>query len=81
MQTPNVPANLRRACEDAGIPFDSGAASYFVGRETLLPTGPGRMFTWRKILFEVLSRNVPTATTYFRIPPNQVVELGAQIAL
>jgi len=81
MQTPQVPANLRRVCEEHDVPFDAGAASYFVGRETLLPTGPGRMMRWRKVLFEVLSRNVPTATSYFRIPPNQVVELGAQIAL
>ena len=67
--------------EDHGIPFSEGTASYFVGRETLLPTGPSKMMKWRKMLFEVLSRNVPTATSYFRIPPNQVVELGAQIEL
>ncbi len=81
MQTPNVPSALRRTLEEHHVPFEAGSASYFVGRETLLPTGPGRMMSWRKVLFEVLSRNVPTATAYFRIPPNQVVELGAQIAL
>jgi KUP system potassium uptake protein len=81
MQTPNVPSSMRRALEHHEIPFDPGTASYFVGRETLLPTGPARMMRWRKVLFEFLSRNVPTATTYFHIPPNQVVELGAQIAL
>ena len=63
MQTPNVPVALRHVLDDHEISFDQGAASYFVGRETLLPTGPGRMMRWRKVLFEVLSRNVPTATT------------------
>jgi KUP system potassium uptake protein len=81
MQTPNVPVALSRLFEDHRLPFDPGTASYFVGHETLLPTGPGRMLRWRKVLFEFLSRNVPNATTYFRIPPNQVIELGAQIAL
>jgi KUP system potassium uptake protein len=81
MQSPNVPAALRRVCAEHSIPFIEGQASYFVGREHFLPTGPGKMARWRKILFEVISRNVATATDTFDIPPGRVVELGAQVAL
>jgi len=81
MQSTNVPLALRRACAEHGVPFDEHRASYFVGREHFLPTGPGKMARWRKLLFEVMSRNVPTATDAFDIPPGRVVELGAQVAL
>ncbi|MBC8069228.1 MAG: potassium transporter Kup [Deltaproteobacteria bacterium] len=81
MQSANVPAALRRVCADHGIPFDAAETSYFVGREHFLPTGAGKMARWRKVLFEVISRNVATATDTFGIPPNRVVELGAQVAL
>jgi KUP system potassium uptake protein len=81
MQSTNVPAALRRVCSEHGIPFREEHTSYFVGREHFLPTGTGKMARWRKIMFEVMSRNVTTATDAFDIPPNRVVELGAQVAL
>ncbi len=81
MQSSDVPNALRRACAEHGVPFSEAEASYFVGREHFLPSGPGKMARWRKILFEVMSRNVATATDAFEIPPNRVVELGAQVAL
>ncbi len=55
--------------------------TYFLGRETLLPTGPSRMATWRKKLFIVMARNAQTASSFFGLPPNRVVEMGAQIQL
>jgi KUP system potassium uptake protein len=81
MQSPNVPSALRRVCAEQNIAFPENDVSYFVGREHFLPTGSGKMARWRKMLFEVLSRNVTTATDAFDIPPNRVVELGAQVAL
>jgi KUP system potassium uptake protein len=60
------------------VPMDT---TYFLGRETLLPTGPSRMATWRKRLFIVMARNAQTASTFFGLPPNRVVEMGAQIQL
>jgi KUP system potassium uptake protein len=39
------------------------------------------MARWRKALFAFLSRNARPATSYFRLPPNRVVELGTQIEL
>jgi KUP system potassium uptake protein len=80
MQTPNVPLALRRAGE-LGLEFDANAVSYFLGRETLLTTGKSGLSTWRKSLFVYLARNARPANAFFRIPPNRVIELGAQVEL
>jgi KUP system potassium uptake protein len=81
MQSIHLPAILQRVANENGVPFHPDHASYFVGREHFLPTGTGKMARWRKVLFEVISRNVATATDTFDIPPNRVIELGAQVAL
>jgi len=44
-----------------------------------LTTGTSRMMRWRKAIFAFMSRNAANPTTFFGIPPNRVVELGAQI--
>ena len=53
--------------------------TYYLGREQLIPVGSSGLASWRKRLFSVMSRNAQSATQYFGIPPNRVVELGAQI--
>jgi len=53
--------------------------SYYLGRERLVLTGHARMSRWRKALFAIMSRNARSATEFFQIPPNRVIELGAQI--
>ena len=80
MQTPNVP-DILRACRDAGLSAIQNDTSYFLGRETLLTTGKSGLWKWRKVLFAFLSRNAKSATSFFGIPPNRVVEMGAQIEL
>jgi len=80
MQTPNVPEILRQAWRQ-GLTTDPATTSYFLGRETLLTTGKGRMMRWRKSLFRFLSRNAEPATAYFGLPPGRVVELGMQVEL
>jgi KUP system potassium uptake protein len=55
--------------------------SYYLGRERLLPSGKTSMARWRKKLFVFLSRNAIPATQYYGLPPNRVVELGAQLEL
>lgn len=57
------------------------STTFFLGRETLPASGRTHMARWRKRLFAVLARNAPSATAYFEIPPNRVVELGTQIEL
>jgi KUP system potassium uptake protein len=80
MQTPNVPLALRRAAEQ-GLQFDPESVSYFLGRETILTTGKSDMAKWRKRIFVYLARNARPANAFFRIPPNRVIELGAQVEL
>jgi KUP system potassium uptake protein len=81
MQTPNVPEIMRQAAERFRIPYVPDRTSYFLGRETLLTSGESAMFRWRKTLFSFISRNARSATQYFGIPADRVVELGMQINL
>jgi KUP system potassium uptake protein len=80
METPNVPV-IMRAAEGLGLKIVPETTSYYLGRETLLTTGKSRMRHWRKTLFAFMSRNTPTPTTYFGLPPGRVVELGVQVEL
>ena len=80
MDRPDVPRTLKH-CRTQGLRFRPGETSYYLGRETLLTTGKGAMADWRKALFGFLSRNARSATAYFGLPPNRVVELGMQIQL
>jgi KUP system potassium uptake protein len=80
METPAVPALLASAAAK-GLPIDLARTTYFLGRETLIPSPSPGMARWRKILFAFTSRNARSATAYFGIPPNRVMELGMQIEL
>jgi KUP system potassium uptake protein len=56
--------------------------TYFLGRETLVVTGrPSGMSQWRERIFASMMRNADSAARFFHLPPNRVVELGAQIEL
>ncbi|HZU84034.1 MAG TPA: potassium transporter Kup [Polyangiaceae bacterium] len=81
METPNVPRIMQDAARHHGIPYTPARTSYFLGRETLLTSGESNMFRWRKALFSFISRNSRSATQYFGIPADRVVELGMQINL
>jgi KUP system potassium uptake protein len=78
MQSPNIPEVLARAAAQ-GVPIPPMDTSYYLGRERLVLTGHAKMHRWRKQLFALMSRNARSATEFFQIPPNRVVELGAQI--
>jgi len=80
MEKANVPAVLKR-CKDFGVVADLRDTTYYLGRERLFPTGRARLARWRKKLYIFLSQNSRSATEYFAIPPNRVVELGAQIEM
>jgi KUP system potassium uptake protein len=81
MQTPDVLQTLR-ACASHGLRLDEADTSFYLGRETLLFDRRDRsMAVWRKRLFRLLSRNARSATDFFAIPPNRVVEIGSQIEL
>jgi KUP system potassium uptake protein len=76
----DVPAALARI-DTGGLAFKPMETSYFLGRETLIATKKKGMALWREKLFAIMSRNGGSAGSYFRLPPNRVVELGAQIEL
>jgi KUP system potassium uptake protein len=78
METPNVPHIMTLSAKQ-GLRTKPNATSYFLGRERLIPRGRSPMMRWRKRLFAVMARNALSATEFFGIPPNRVVELGAQI--
>jgi KUP system potassium uptake protein len=80
METPHVPDVLRLA-EAQGVRADPASTTFFLGRETILPSGRARMAEWRKRLFSFMSRNAGRPTTFFGIPPSRTVELGAMIEL
>jgi KUP system potassium uptake protein len=80
MQDPDVPWALRE-CSRFGLKILPERTSYYLGRETLLPTGRATMPRWSKSLFAFVSRNARPATAYFGLPPNRVLEIGMQIDL
>ncbi len=80
METPHMPEIIGRLKAD-GIELKPMETSYYLGRETLLPGGKEPLAYWRKRLFIIQSRNAQSATAFFDLPANRVVELGAQIQL
>jgi KUP system potassium uptake protein len=91
---PEVLQALGRA-ENNGrpVPIKLANTTFYLGRETLIATPNSKrtkgsdgavlegrqMGGWRKKLFILMTRNAQSATAYFGLPPNRVVELGAQI--
>jgi KUP system potassium uptake protein len=79
-EEPGVPVVLSRL-RAQGIDIDPSDTTFFLGRETLLATSRPGMAIWRERLFGLLARNARRATQYFKIPPDRVCELGAEIEL
>jgi KUP system potassium uptake protein len=80
MENPDVP-ELLKSLELPGARFDLDSATFFLGRETLIATSRPGMAIWRERLFSWMVRNAQGAALFFRLPPNRVVEIGAQIEL
>jgi KUP system potassium uptake protein len=81
MDDVDIPDAMRLLRID-GAPLKPMETSYFLGRETLIATRRRRgMAIWREKLFALMARNATGASTFFRLPPNRVVELGTQIEL
>ncbi|MDR0776054.1 MAG: potassium transporter Kup [Azonexus sp.] len=77
---PDIPAALALAAT-SGLPLEPMETSYFLGRETIIPKLGARMAYWRTLLFIAMFRNASSATAFFNIPSNRVVELGTQVSL
>jgi KUP system potassium uptake protein len=78
METPDVPTLLERPeLKDYSLEY----VTFFLGKETVLPTRRPGMALWRERVFAFLARNAQPATAFFGIPPTRVVEIGVQIEM
>ena len=80
-EAPEVNKVLDLTSSQFGIEFELMDTSFFLGRETLVPTVGAEMPLWREKLFVAMYRNAGSVASYFKLPPNRVVELGSQVAL
>ena len=81
METPNIQAILRQ-CAEHDLEFHEMDTTFFLSRETVIPKADnGGMNIWQEHLFAIMVRNALSATAYFRLPANRVVELGMQVEI
>jgi KUP system potassium uptake protein len=79
MESPNIPRELEDLTDRLGVRVSQ--ASYFLGREVLVPGLAPKLPWWRRVLFLFMARNAVPATEFFRIPSDRVVELGVRITI
>ena len=77
---PNVPKALA-LMRGEGCQLDDMTTSYFLSRDTVIPTLGGGMAFWREKLFAQMHRNASGAADFLNIPSNAVVELGSKIEI
>ena len=80
MESPNLPKALG-LCRKLGLKFDIMATSFFLGRRSVVASAQSGMPLWQDKLFIFLMRNAANPTDFFKIPPNRVVEMGAQVTV
>jgi len=80
MEDPNV-FQVIKACEAYDILVSEDSTTFFLSRESIIPSRKSKLPVWRRKLFEIMSRNAQGATGFFRLPPNRVVELGIQVEI
>ena len=80
METPNVPEIIGRL-NAAGVALDPDDITYYLGRETVVPTELPGMALWRERLFAYMSRNAARAGGFYQIPSKRVFEVGTQVDL
>ena len=80
MEEPNVP-ELLAAAPLGGEPINLHRTTFFLSRESIVPTRSPTMARWRQWLFAVMGRNAQPASSFYRIPANRVVELGMQVEI
>ena len=76
-----LPQALMQAADCSDICIDPMDTTYFASRETILASAHRGMPVWRDKLFALMHRNAASATGFFRIPANRLVELGAQVEI
>jgi KUP system potassium uptake protein len=80
MEEPSVP-ELLAAASLFGEPINLHRTTFFLSRETIVPGRSKNMYRWRQWIFAAMSRNAQSASSFYRIPANRVVELGMQVEI
>lgn len=80
MEGVDVPQTLRGITSCDG-PLGGTETSYFLSRQTLIPSSRPGMAIWRERLFAWMVRNAVSPMDFFKLPPNRVVELGSQVEI
>jgi KUP system potassium uptake protein len=80
MESPDIPAVLEM-CKHQGERFDMMETTFYLSRETIVPSMTKRMTLLRARLFALMSKNATSASDFFQIPTNRVVELGTQLVI
>jgi KUP system potassium uptake protein len=78
MEDSSVPEVLRH-CRDQGLDVVPQECSFYIGRETVIPTRWHGLKLWRSHLFALLYRNAQPVTTFFHIPHDRVIEVGIEV--
>jgi KUP system potassium uptake protein len=81
IEHPSVHDILKRVAAEHGLGFQIEDVTYYLGRETILTSGVGRMGKVAETLYGYLQRNAVAADRHFGLPPRQVVEIGTQVDL
>jgi KUP system potassium uptake protein len=79
-ETPDVPQALREA-RRFGLALDVDTATFFIGRETLVPAEKSELGSWRNRLYRAMASAALSPARFYHLPTNRVVELGTQIAI
>ncbi len=80
MEDPDIPRALEH-CDRFGESFDMMETTFYLSRETIVPTFSRKISPLRARLFAFMSKNATSATDFFKIPTNRVVELGTQMVI
>jgi KUP system potassium uptake protein len=80
MQTPNI-FEILESAKKRGFEYNFETITFFLGRETILPSHRPGMAIWRERIFAFMLRNAQRATAFFQIPPDQVIEVGIQVEI
>ena len=81
MNTPDVPQGAGAVPRRTACAIPLFETSYFLSRETVVPTPGAGMARWRERLFAAMSRNASSVAEFFRLPDNAVVELGTRVQI
>lgn len=81
MERPDIPKLLQGHQLPPGYRLALRKATYYLGHEIILPKEGGKWLNWQMVLFSALVRNSTHVTDVYRLPRDQVVEIGRQVVL